>query len=79
MGKLKPMDKDVANSSADYDRVVRTVCSPNCAAMRGVLAFVKNDRIVKLEPASFPDPGRRAEIFFQTMEMRGLGPSTGSS
>jgi anaerobic selenocysteine-containing dehydrogenase len=41
----------------DFDRVVRTVCSPNCSAACGVNAFVKNDRVVKLEPAAFPEPG----------------------
>ena len=41
---------------AQYDRIVRTVCSPNCTGTCGVNAFVKDDRIVKLEPASYPDP-----------------------
>jgi anaerobic selenocysteine-containing dehydrogenase len=41
----------------EFDRVVRTVCSPNCSATCGVNAFIKDDRVVKLEPASFPDPG----------------------
>lgn len=39
-----------------YDKVVRTVCSPNCTGTCAVNAFVRNDRIVKLEPASYPDP-----------------------
>ena len=39
---------------ADFDRVVRTVCSPNCSATCGVNAFVKDDRVVKIEPAAFP-------------------------
>ncbi|MBH5323466.1 molybdopterin-containing oxidoreductase family protein [Aurantiacibacter sediminis] len=42
---------------AQHDKVVRTVCSPNCSGTCGVNAFVKNDRITKLEPASFPVPG----------------------
>lgn len=41
----------------DVDRVVRTVCSPNCMGTCGVYAHVKDDRIVRLEPAPFPDPG----------------------
>ena len=40
-----------------FDRVVRTVCSPNCMGTCGVNAYVKDDRIVRLEPATFPDPG----------------------
>ncbi|MCC7411446.1 MAG: molybdopterin-dependent oxidoreductase [Gammaproteobacteria bacterium] len=39
------------------DRVVRTVCSPNCSGTCGIDAWVKDDRIVKIEPAAFPDPG----------------------
>lgn len=37
------------------DRVVRGVCSPNCSGTCSVNAFVKDDRIYKLEPAPFPD------------------------
>lgn len=39
-----------------FDRIVRTVCSPNCTGTCAVNAFVRDDRIVKLEPASYPDP-----------------------
>lgn len=39
------------------DRVVRTVCSPNCSGTCGVNAFVKDDRILKIEPAAYPEPG----------------------
>lgn len=39
------------------DRVVRTVCSPNCTGCCGINTFVKDDRIVKVEPASFVEPG----------------------
>lgn len=39
------------------DRIVRTVCSPNCSGTCGVNAFVKDDRILKIEPAAYPDPG----------------------
>ncbi len=38
------------------DRVVRTVCAPNCTGSCGVLAHVRDDRLVKIEPADFPDP-----------------------
>jgi len=40
-----------------FDRIVRTVCSPNCLGTCGVNAFVKDDKIVKLEPAAFPEEG----------------------
>lgn len=43
-------------STQDWDKVVRTVCSPNCTGTCGVNAYVRNDRIIKLEPASYPDP-----------------------
>jgi len=39
----------------EVDRVVRTVCSPNCMGTCGVNAHVKDDLIVRLEPADFPD------------------------
>jgi len=54
----------------EFDRVVRTVCSPNCLGTCGVNAFVRNDRIVKLEPASFPDPG------FERICLRGIAMAT---
>ena len=53
-----------------FDRVVRTVCSPNCLGTCGVNAFVKDERIVKLEPASFPDPG------FERICLRGIAMAT---
>ncbi|MCC7411850.1 MAG: molybdopterin-dependent oxidoreductase [Gammaproteobacteria bacterium] len=40
----------------DFDRVVRTVCSPNCSGSCGISAFVKDDRLLRVEPADFPDP-----------------------
>lgn len=40
-----------------YDRVVRTVCSPNCSGTCGVLAYVRDDRIAKIEPAPYLEPG----------------------
>ncbi|MCC7411445.1 MAG: molybdopterin-dependent oxidoreductase [Gammaproteobacteria bacterium] len=40
-------------------RVVRTVCSPNCSGTCGVNAHVRDGRILKIEPADFPDPRYR--------------------
>src|SRR5436190_21885600 len=54
----------------EFDRVVRTVCSPNCLGTCGVNAFVKDDQVVKLEPASFPDPG------FERICLRGIAMAT---
>ncbi|MCW1432306.1 molybdopterin-dependent oxidoreductase [Novosphingobium sp. JCM 18896] len=54
----------------EADRVVRTVCSPNCMGTCGVNAHVRNDRIIKLEPASFPDPG------FERICLRGIAMAT---
>ena len=39
------------------DRIVRTVCSPNCSGTCGINAWVRDDRIIKIEPASYPEPG----------------------
>ncbi len=52
------------------DRIVRTVCSPNCLGTCGVNAHVREDRIFKLEPASFPDPG------FERICLRGIAMAT---
>lgn len=57
-------------ASQGYDRTVRTVCSPNCLGTCGVNAFVRDGRIVKLEPASFPDPG------FERICLRGIAMAT---
>ena len=37
-------------------KLVRTVCAPNCTNSCGQLVHVKDGRIVKVEPAEFPDP-----------------------
>ncbi|MBN2654813.1 MAG: molybdopterin-dependent oxidoreductase [Nitrospirae bacterium] len=48
---------DARMNSLDYDKVVRTACSPSCAGqVCGLNAFVKNGKIIKIEPAEFPDP-----------------------
>ena len=70
-------------SAQQYDRVVRTVCSPNCMSSCGVNAFVRDDRIVKLEPGYYPDPrfqricGRGIamanRVSFSHIEYRGCG------
>jgi anaerobic selenocysteine-containing dehydrogenase len=53
---LFPQRPPVAGAVAP-DRVVRSVCSPNCLGTCGVNVFVKDDQILKIEPASYPDPG----------------------
>ena len=41
-------------------RLVRTACPAHCGIDAcGILAHVKGDRVVKLEPADFPDPKYR--------------------
>lgn len=38
------------------DRIVRTTCSPNCTGSCGQLAFVRDDKVVKIQQAAdFPD------------------------
>ncbi|HWP63445.1 MAG TPA: molybdopterin-dependent oxidoreductase [Candidatus Binatia bacterium] len=42
--------------SLPVDRVVRTTCSPNCTGSCGQLAFVRGDRVVKIQQAAdYPD------------------------
>lgn len=38
---------------------VRTVCSPNCTGSCGITAHVREGRLVRVEPADFPDPRYR--------------------
>ena len=38
------------------DKVVRAVCSPNCTGTCAVNTYVKNDKIVRVEPGDLPDP-----------------------
>jgi anaerobic selenocysteine-containing dehydrogenase len=41
-------------------RLIRTVCPAHCGIDAcGILAHVKQDRVVKVEPAEFPDPRHR--------------------
>ena len=46
---------ETGSGQPEYDRIVRTVCAPNCVGSCGINAFVKDDAIVKVEPADFPD------------------------
>ncbi|MDR1183495.1 MAG: molybdopterin-dependent oxidoreductase [Coriobacteriales bacterium] len=39
----------------EYDRMIRTVCAPNCVGSCAINTFVKDDTIIKVEPADFPD------------------------
>ncbi|HEU4921227.1 MAG TPA: molybdopterin-dependent oxidoreductase [Candidatus Limnocylindrales bacterium] len=42
--------------SLPVDRIVRTTCSPNCTGSCGQLAFVRDERIVKIQQAAdYPD------------------------
>jgi anaerobic selenocysteine-containing dehydrogenase len=44
------------HSSLPVDRVVRTTCSPNCTGSCGQLAFVRDEKIVKIQQAAdYPD------------------------
>lgn len=37
------------------DKIVRTVCSPNCTGSCGINAYVKDGKLLKIEPADFPE------------------------
>ncbi|MCE5194551.1 MAG: molybdopterin-dependent oxidoreductase [Nitrospiraceae bacterium] len=51
------VDAEARSKSITYDQIIRTACSPSCAGqVCGMNAFVKNGKIVKIEPAEFPDP-----------------------
>jgi anaerobic selenocysteine-containing dehydrogenase len=54
-GLLGPT-RTTAKGSLPVDRVVRTTCSPNCTGSCGQLAFVRDERIVKIQQAAdYPD------------------------
>jgi anaerobic selenocysteine-containing dehydrogenase len=56
------------SDSLGVDRVVRTTCSPNCTGSCGQLAFVRDDRVVKIQQAAdFPD-----EVYNPRGCMKGL-------
>jgi anaerobic selenocysteine-containing dehydrogenase len=57
-----------AATDLGVDRVVRTTCSPNCTGSCGQLAFVRDDRVVKIQQAAdFPD-----EVYNPRGCMKGL-------
>src|SRR5210317_200480 len=44
----------------DKTHMVRTVCPAHCGIDAcGILAYVQGDRVVKVEPAEFPNPKHR--------------------
>ena len=47
-------------------KVIRTVCRVEDGVNCGILAHVKDDKLIKVEPADFPKPG------FRHICMRGL-------
>lgn len=57
-----PSDKDdskksenaVGTAQPEYDKIGRCTCAPNCVGSCGINAFVKDDTIIKVEPADFP-------------------------
>jgi anaerobic selenocysteine-containing dehydrogenase len=49
-----------SNMTEEKTRLVRTVCPAHCGIDAcGILAHAKGDRVVKVEPADFPDPKLR--------------------
>lgn len=49
-----------AQAAADPDvKVVRTVCAPNCVNSCAHNVFVKDEKIIRVEPGEFPDPEYR--------------------
>ena len=51
------VDAGPTDDSLGVDRIVRTTCSPNCTGSCGQLAFVRNERIVKIQQAAdYPEP-----------------------
>jgi anaerobic selenocysteine-containing dehydrogenase len=59
---------DSGKEALGVDRVVRTTCSPNCTGSCGQLAFVRDDKVVKIQQAAdFPD-----EVYNPRGCMKGL-------
>jgi anaerobic selenocysteine-containing dehydrogenase len=51
-----PAEAGPTDESLGVDRIVRTTCSPNCTGSCGQLAFVRGERIVKIQQAAdYPD------------------------
>ncbi len=60
--------RSTGEEALGVDRVVRTTCSPNCTGSCGQLAFVRDDRVVKIQQAAdFPD-----EVYNPRGCMKGL-------
>ena len=53
--RVAPGPAVFVNGEPEHDKVARTVCAPNCVGSCGIKAFVKDDVIVKVEAADFPD------------------------
>ncbi len=49
-------EKPYGAFAARPDKGVRAVCSPNCTGTCAINTYVKNDKIVRVEPGDFPDP-----------------------
>lgn len=50
------MQTRIAAGVIKADKVVRSVCSPNCTGSCGINVHVKDGKLLKIEPADFPDP-----------------------
>lgn len=51
----KKSENAVGTAQPEYDKIGRCTCAPNCVGSCGINAFVKDDTIIKVEPADFPD------------------------
>jgi molybdopterin-containing oxidoreductase family molybdopterin binding subunit len=49
------MQKRLVAGQIKPDKILRTVCSPNCTGSCGINAHVKDGKLLKVEPADFPD------------------------
>lgn len=52
---FEPAQATAAGTEAGVKKI-RTVCAPNCVNSCAHLVWVKDDRIIKVEPGEFPDP-----------------------
>lgn len=50
------MHERLAAGQIKPDKILRTVCSPNCTGSCGINAHVKDGKLLKIEPAEMPDP-----------------------
>jgi anaerobic selenocysteine-containing dehydrogenase len=50
------MQKRLVAGQIKPDKILRTVCSPNCTGSCGINAHVKDGKLLKIEPAEMPDP-----------------------